>query len=160
MVAVSDEHGGIYNDKGLDVASLVEALEQGDKAELAELVDGDPIDNAEPLTADVDILMPAAIENVITTDNAESVKAKLIVEAANLPVTCDADRILCEAGVVIVRDLLVNAGGVTVSYFEWAQSSARDNWTRDKTIERLEEKLDKAWQDILENADGDRDRLR
>lgn len=160
VVAVSDERGGVYAEDGLDVASLVEALEQGDDAELAELVDGDSIDNAGLLTADVDILIPAAIENVITTDNAESIKAKMIVEAANLPVTCDADRILREAGVVIVPDLLVNAGGVSVSYFEWAQNSARDNWTRDTTIERLEAKLDKAWQDILEKADGDRDRLR
>jgi glutamate dehydrogenase/leucine dehydrogenase len=84
----------------------------------------------------------------------------VIVEAANLPVTCDADSTLRDAGVVIVPDLLVNAGGVAVSYFEWAQNSARDYWTRDKTIERLEARLDKAWKDITDKAAGDQGRLR
>ena len=160
VVAVSDERSGVYNENGLDVAELVDALDEGGDAELAQLVDGDPIDNAALLSADADILMPAAIEDVITAENADAIRAKMIVEAANLPVTCDAIRVLCDAGVVIVPDLLVNAGGVAVSYFEWAQNSARDHWTREKTIERLEGKLDKAWSNMLEKADGDHGRLR
>lgn len=160
VVAVSDERGGVYNENGLHVQELADALDEGGDAGLEELVDGDPIDNAGLLSADVDILMPAAIEDVITAENADAIKAKMIVEAANLPVTCDADRILRDAGVVIVPDLLVNAGGVSVSYFEWAQNSARDHWTREKTIDRLEGKLDKAWDDILEKAGGNRGRLR
>jgi glutamate dehydrogenase/leucine dehydrogenase len=96
VVAVSDERGGVYNDDGLDVAALVDAQDNGDDAALADLIDGKPIDNADLLTKDVDILIPAAIENVVTEENAGSVRAKMIVEAANLPVTCDADRTRCE----------------------------------------------------------------
>jgi glutamate dehydrogenase (NAD(P)+) len=155
VVAVSDHRNGVYHEKGLDIATLVEAVEAGDDGELAEQVEGDVVDNAELLEADVDILMPAAIENVISEDNAGAVKARMVVEAANLPVTCEADRILGEAGVTVVPDLLVNAGGVTVSYFEWAQNSARDHWTRERTVERLEARLEQAWNDILEKADGD-----
>lgn len=160
VVGVSNRRGGVWNDRGLDIGRLIQAADDEPDAALAELVDGEGCDNADVLGADVDILVPAAIENVITTDNAAEVRATLLVEAANLPVSCGADPILRDAGVEVVPDLLANAGGVTVSYFEWAQNSARDNWTRDRTIARLEETLDRAWSAQLEKADGDRRRLR
>ena len=84
----------------------------------------------------------------------------MIVEAANLPVSCTADSLLREAGVEIVPDLLVNAGGVTVSYFEWAQNSSRDFWSRERTLRGLEDRLEQAWRDVRAKADGDNRRLR
>jgi glutamate dehydrogenase (NAD(P)+) len=160
VVMISDADGGVRNDNGLDVEALARAREADADAALADLVDGEPCDNADVLAADVDILVPAAIENVITADNASNVRATMVVEAANLPVTCDADAILRDAGVEIVPDLLVNAGGVTVSYFEWAQNSARANWSREKTLDRLEGKLDAAWKALGDTVDGDRQRWR
>jgi len=160
VVAVSNGSGGVHNDGGLDLEALIGALENEEDGGLADLVDGDPIDNAELLQADVDILMPAAIENVITADNAESIAARMVVEAANLPITCEADPILRDAGVIVVPDLLANAGGVTASYFEWAQNSARDHWSSKQTFERLDGTLDKSWDAVLDKADGDLRRLR
>jgi glutamate dehydrogenase (NAD(P)+) len=160
VVAVSDRSGGVVNDGGLDIEALLEAMAREPEAKLSELVDGEPCDNAELLAADVDILVPAAIENAVTEDNADRVRAKMIVEAANLPVTCTADGMLRDAGVEIVPDLLVNAGGVTVSYFEWAQNSARDNWARERTLSTLDDRLGQAWRAVLDKAGGDRRRLR
>ncbi|MCB1800157.1 MAG: Glu/Leu/Phe/Val dehydrogenase [Gammaproteobacteria bacterium] len=160
VVAISDARGGVYRDKGLDVVALIDAAEKEPDAELAQLIDGEEYSNAELLAAKVDMLVPAAIENAITAANAGEVRARMIVEAANLPVSCDADAMLRDAGVEIVPDLLVNAGGVTVSYFEWAQNASRDYWQRDTTFGRLEKKLEKAWKDILEKADGNHDHLR
>jgi glutamate dehydrogenase/leucine dehydrogenase len=160
VVMVSDENGGVHNEGGLEIEALIQARDTEPDAPLADLANGDACDNREVLAAAADILMPAAIENVITADNAGDVAAKMVVEAANLPVTCEADAILRDAGVEIVPDLLVNAGGVTVSYFEWAQNSARANWTREQTCERLEEKLDAAWSALQDTVDGDRRRLR
>lgn len=160
LVTVSDKDGGVINENGLDVAALIEGREREPDAALADLVDGEACDNADVLASDVELLIPAAIENVLTEDNADRVQAKMIVEAANLPVTYAAHGILCDAGVEIVPDLLVNAGGVTVSYFEWAQNSARDRWSRDKTLSALENRLKQAWEDVLDKAGGDRLRLR
>lgn len=160
VVAVSDQRGGIWNDNGLDIPGLIDATDNDPDSELAQLGDGEACSNSELLAAEVDLLLPAAIENAITTANAQAVRARMIVEAANLPVTCDADKILRDAGIEIVPDLLVNAGGVTVSYFEWAQNASRDHWRRERTMKRLEEKLEKAWRNILEKADDDLARLR
>ena len=162
VVAVSDANGGVRNDRGLDISKLIESVDnEGDAdAELSELVDGDSCSNEELLAAEVDLLVPAAIENAIDADNVDQVRARMIVEAANLPVSCDADASLREKGIRIVPDLLANSGGVVVSYFEWAQNSSRDAWTLEYTLERLQQRLRGAWQDVLELADGDLGRLR
>ena len=160
LIAVSDKDGGVINEKGLDIAALLDARDREPDAKLADLGGGEACSNADVLAADVDILIPAAIENVLTEDNADDVRAKMIVEAANLPITCAADGLLRDAGIEIVPDLLVNAGGVTVSYFEWAQNSSRDNWALEKTLSALDDRMQQAWQDVLDRAGGDRRGLR
>ncbi|MGB0722786.1 MAG: Glu/Leu/Phe/Val family dehydrogenase [Gammaproteobacteria bacterium] len=160
VVAISNRDGAVCRDDGLDIRALVEASDKEPDAALHDLVDGEGCDNEALLTRDVDILVPAAIESVITEDNAADIRARMIVEAANLPVTCGADPILEDAGIERIPDLLVNAGGVTVSYFEWAQNSARERWDRERTLARLDDTLDRAWDALLERVDGDRKRLR
>lgn len=137
VVALSNSHGGLYAPEGLDVERALEFL-QGDRAEPV----GDELTNAELIALDVDVLIPAAIECVIDEDNVDSVRADWIVEAANLPITHAADRRLSESGVTIVPDVLANAGGVTVSYFEWMQNHQRDRWTAEEVDRRLHRTLE------------------
>ncbi len=146
IVAVSDSQGGIYRDEGFDVPSL--AQNKNDTRRLravycegsvCELVEADAISNEELLELDVDLLIPAALEGVITEDNADRVQAPVIIEVANGPITSDADRVLVAKGVTIVPDILANAGGVTVSYFEWVQNRAGFYWSLAEVHQRLEE---------------------
>ncbi len=152
VVAVSDTRGAIYNPDGLDPdAVLKHKKETGSVKDFpgSTPLDPDPkVGNEKLLALDVDVLIPAAIENVITKENADDVKAKLIAEAANGPTTPEADQILFEKGVLIIPDILANAGGVTVSYFEWVQARIREWWDIDTVRQKLRAKMTKAFRDV------------
>jgi glutamate dehydrogenase (NADP+) len=149
VVAVSDSRGGVYCDRGLDIPSLQQfkASTRSLQAVYCEgtvcnLVDGhDTITNEELLTLDVDVLIPAALENQITADNAPQVQAKYIFEVANGPITSEGDRILEDQGVYVFPDILVNAGGVIVSYYEWVQNRSGLYWTEAEVSDRLKTKM-------------------
>jgi glutamate dehydrogenase (NAD(P)+) len=143
IVAISDSTGGIYNPNGVDVAAAF-AHKRGGGA-LSELSGGDEVTNDELLLLDCDVLAPCALEQVITTDNADQVKAKLIVEGANGPVTPAADEILEQHGVLVLPDVLANAGGVVVSYFEWVQGLQEYFWKEAEVNARLNEIVTRAF---------------
>ena len=113
---------------------------------------GDRISNDDLLTLDVDVLLPAALENVITTKNAAKIRAKIICEGANGPTTAAADAILEEKGIFVIPDILANAGGVTVSYFEWVQDRGGYFWTEETVINRLRDIMTSSFKDVLELA--------
>ena len=149
VVAVSDSQGGIYASRGLDIPSITEYKDnrRGIKAvycqdSVCSIVEHEVITNEELLALDVDILIPAALENQITVDNAADVKAKFIFEVANGPVSSAADQILNQKGVYLFPDILVNAGGVTVSYFEWVQNRNGWYWTLEEVNRRLKGKME------------------
>jgi glutamate dehydrogenase/leucine dehydrogenase len=148
VVAVSDSHGGIYNPSGFDVKKLVEHKEKTGR------VQGFPgakeIGNDELLTLDVTLLVPAALEGQITAKNAGAVKAKVIAEAANGPTLPDADDILYKGGKFLIPDILANAGGVTVSWFEMLQSKTEYPWTLQQVQQRLEERMVRSFRDVHE----------
>jgi glutamate dehydrogenase (NAD(P)+) len=151
VVAVSDVKGGVYNPRGLNPTALIRHLARG-----ADTVVGfagtDTMTNAELLELDVDVLVPAALEGVITADNASRVRAKMIVEGANGPVDADADPILAGNDVVVVPDILANGGGVAVSYFEWVQDLQAYFWTEDQVNERLAELMERAYGQVSQLA--------
>lgn len=135
VVAVSDVSGAIYNKSGLDIDDCLSWVEK--YGSLKDYGKAERISNAELLELDVDVLLPCAMENVITKDNAEKIKAKLIVEGANGPVTTGAHQILLKNGAIVVPDVLANAGGVIVSYFEWVQDIASFFWDEEEVNRRL-----------------------
>ena len=144
IVAVSDSRGGIYRPDGFDVPSLIQAKNETRQVKavycdgsVCEAVKADTITNDELLELDVDLLIPAALENQITADNAARIKAPVIVEIANGPTTSEADAVLHGKGTLIVPDILANAGGVTVSYFEWAQNKAGFYWPLEEVHAKL-----------------------
>jgi glutamate dehydrogenase (NAD(P)+) len=143
VVAISDSSGGVYNTGGLDIAAAF--AHKADGGALVELTGGDTISNEELLLVDCDVLAPCALEQVITTDNADQVKAKLIVEGANGPVTPAADEILEAGGALVLPDVLANAGGVVVSYFEWVQGLQEYFWKEDEVNARLNEIVTRAY---------------
>ena len=143
VVAVSDVAGGIYNGHGLDVAALG-GLSTTHRA-VSELAGADAITNDELLECDCDVLVPAALGDVITEQNAERVRARVLVEAANHPTTTNADKILHDLGVRVVPDILANAGGVTGSYFEWAQNIQQFKWREDRFNDELREVMVRAF---------------
>jgi glutamate dehydrogenase (NAD(P)+) len=148
VVAISDRSGGIYNAKGVDVDEAIAWVKQ--HKTLEGYMKGDPITNDEILTADVDVLVPAALENVITTKNAGKIRAKIICEGANGPTTAAADSILDEKGVFVIPDILANAGGVTVSYFEWVQDRGGYFWDEATVIDRLRTIMVRSFHDVLD----------
>jgi glutamate dehydrogenase (NADP+) len=155
IVAISDSKGGIYSEDGFDVESLYEHKQSAGKVEgvycegsVCELVEHDKISNEELLELDVELLIPAALEGVITAENAGRVRARLIAEVANGPITSDADALLAEREVRVLPDVLTNAGGVTVSYFEWAQNRQGWAWTLPEVRERLEQQLSQAFEQM------------
>ncbi len=154
VVAISDSTGGLYKEDGFSPAELKELSEKtlSRKAGVQDINDGKykAITNDEIISLDVDILAPCAIENTITMENVDSVKAKLIVEGANGPITPEADEKLTERGVFIVPDFLANAGGVTVSYFEWVQGLQWNFWELEDVRKALHRKMTKAFYDVIE----------
>jgi len=151
IAAVSDVRGGAKakGDKGFEV-SYEKILETAKSCgSVSKLAGAEEISNEELLELDVDVLIPAAMENQITEKNADSIRAKLVVEAANGPTTQHADKILNRRGITVVPDILANSGGVLVSYFEWVQNLNRDHWTEEAVNARLEQKMKKAYGDVL-----------
>ncbi|MFH1268699.1 MAG: Glu/Leu/Phe/Val dehydrogenase [Planctomycetota bacterium] len=146
VVAVSDSKGGIYRPEGFDIPSLIRIKNESRQLKavycdgaLCEVVEADAVTNEELLEMDVDLLVPAALENQITAENVARIRAPVIVELANGPTTSEADAALGDRGVLVVPDILANAGGVTVSYFEWTQNRQGYYWTLDKVHQRLRE---------------------
>lgn len=153
VVAVSDISGAVYDPDGLDVDAVGKWVDEHRYLEGypdADFIDGDAV-----FGLDVDLLVPAAIQNVIRADNAGDVKAKLIIEGANNPTTLEADDILRANGVFIVPDILANAGGVTVSYFEWVQDVQKYFWSENETVGRLREIMTKAFDEVHSIAIGE-----
>ena len=151
VVAVTDSKGGVANPGGLDVAGVM-----AHKAETGSVVGftgGDRINNKDVLEYDCDVLVLAALEKVITKENAPRIRAKIIAEAANGPTMPDADAILFERGIMVLPDILANAGGVSVSYFEWVQDLQENFWEEDEINERLKRKMTRAFKETHEQAE-------
>ncbi|HYT69247.1 MAG TPA: Glu/Leu/Phe/Val dehydrogenase [Vicinamibacterales bacterium] len=150
IVAVTDWKGGVYNDKGLDITKML------DYAKQHRTIDGfpgaEPLENTKLFTLPVDVLIPAALENQITMENAPSIRAKIIAEGANGPTTPDAHKHLHERGVFVIPDILANAGGVTTSYFEWVQDRYGYFWEEQEVNRRLESKMCEAFEDVLKTS--------
>jgi glutamate dehydrogenase (NAD(P)+) len=147
IVAISDVSGGYYNEKGIDIpAALHYASANGNS--LAGFSGGDHITNEALLELDVEVLIPAALGGVITVENAALIKAPLIIEGANAPIWPDADDLLTARGVRILPDILANAGGVTVSYFEWAQNRQHYKWNLDRVRQELDRVLSAAFEEV------------
>lgn len=142
LIGTSDSHGGIYDANGLDITKIVELKKN--KKSLSEYTEAQHISNTELLELECDILIPAALENQITSDNADRVRAKLILELANGPITPDADVTLFAKGIPVIPDILANAGGVTVSYFEQVQNNTNYYWSRAEVQEKLKLKMETA----------------
>lgn len=147
IIAISDISGGLYNKNGLNIPELFEYVSEN-KA-LKDYKNAEFITNEQLLELECDFLIPCALGNVITEENAGNVKAKIIVEGANGPVTNEADKILLEKGIVILPGILANAGGVTVSYFEWVQDIQRLFWEQNEVINKLECLITKAFDEVL-----------
>ncbi|MBT8217733.1 MAG: Glu/Leu/Phe/Val dehydrogenase [Acidimicrobiia bacterium] len=147
VVAVSDVSGGVYNDAGLDIPKLQEWV--AENGTLAGLPEVDTVTNDELFTLDCDILIPAAVGGVITVDNADDIKARIIAEGANGPTTLQADKILNERNIFTIPDILANAGGVTVSYFEWVQDLQNYFWSEGEIVARLREIMGRAFEEVL-----------
>ncbi|HET9495992.1 MAG TPA: Glu/Leu/Phe/Val dehydrogenase [Chloroflexia bacterium] len=154
IIGVSDSHGGIYNPKGIDpVGALRHKQEHGN---LSGFGGADNISNEDLLELECDILVPAALESVITERNVGRIKAKMIAEAANGPTTPEADRVLYEKGIIVLPDILANAGGVTVSYFEWAQNIQGYYWAEDEVNQKLERVMKRSFLDVYETAENNK----
>jgi glutamate dehydrogenase (NAD(P)+) len=151
IVAVCDTHGGVYNANGLDPAKI--RKHKSMTGMISGFEDGEEMTNEEVLKLDVDIFIPAALENVITESNANSIQAKIIAELANGPTTPEADTILIRKGVHIIPDFLCNAGGVTVSYFEMVQNAYMYYWDKDLINERLDRKIAETYESVLKTSE-------
>ena len=154
IVAVADHTGGVCNDKGLDALALCDYVRENDG--VTGFPGGEAFDGAEIITWDADVLIPAALEAAITEDNAKDVKAAIVVEAANAPTTPAADTILNDKGVLVIPDILANAGGVTVSYFEWTQNIQQFRWEVDRINDELGKIMRKAYRAVADTARDDK----
>lgn len=160
VVALSDIKGGIFENRevGFNVELVKECREEkgllagcycvGSVCDIAKKYDEGIISNEQILELDVDILIPAALENVITKKNAKNIKAKIVFEMANGPTSAEADNILNKKGITVVPDVLANSGGVTVSYFEWLQNLKQESWSLEKVNSKLKEKMEKAFEEV------------
>ncbi len=151
IVAISDISGAYYNEKGID-ARAAQIYRDANNGLLEGFPDAERIDGNELLTLDVDVLVPAAKEDVINKHNAHDIKAKLIVEGANGPTSFKADKIISDKGILVVPDILANAGGVTVSYFEWVQNRLGYKWTRDRVNRRSDRIIKAAFERVYKTA--------
>lgn len=155
VVALSNSSCGLYQQTGLDVDKVFAEIDQSAnrKKSLDDLTgDFDMITNEELLQLNVDILIPAAVSSVIHEDNVEKLRTKLIVEAANIPVSCRAVDILEDRRIAVVPDILANSGGVTASFFEWVQNRQRCQWPRKKVMKKLEKRLSQVWNMVKDSA--------
>ena len=150
VVAISDMTGGIYNANGIYISEALKWV--AEHKFLEGFPHGEPISNEDLLELGVDVLVPAALENVITKRNAPNIRAKIIAEGANGPTTAPADAILDEKGVFVIPDILANAGGVTVSYFEWVQNREGYFWSEELVIKRLREVMIRSFHNVLDYA--------
>ncbi len=148
IVGISDISGGYYNPDGIDVEAAIAYVANSPSRSLEGFTAGSKVSNAELLTLPCDVLVPAAMEDQITAENAADIKAKLIVEGANGPTTADADPILNAKGVLVVPDILANAGGVTVSYFEWVQNRLGYYWTEERVHRRADRVMKMAFDNV------------
>ncbi|MFV2060066.1 MAG: Glu/Leu/Phe/Val dehydrogenase [Gammaproteobacteria bacterium] len=151
IIAISDAHGGVFNEAGIDIEAAQNYVAKN--TWLDDLPDTKKISNTDLLALQCDILIPAALEGAIDCDNADTIKTKLVIEAANIPVTHEADITLRNRGIIIVPDLLANSGGVLASYYEWVQNLQEFPWDRETVIKRLEQRLDKVFNQVHELAD-------
>jgi len=150
IVAVSDSHGGIYNSAGLNVAELL--AHKQTTGSVVGFPNAKPIPSEAVLGLECDILVPAALENQITLESVDMVKARIVAEAANGPTTPDADDVMYKKGIMVIPDVLANAGGVTVSYFEWVQDLQELFWDEDDVNRRMEKVMVRAFSDVLATA--------
>ncbi|MEC2072814.1 Glu/Leu/Phe/Val family dehydrogenase [Alkalihalophilus marmarensis] len=149
VVGISDAYGALYDENGLDIESL---LSKRDSFGTVTTLFNRTITNQELLERECDILVPAAIANQITEENANAIKAKIVVEAANGPTTLEATEILSKRGVLLVPDVLASSGGVTVSYFEWVQNNLGYYWSEEEVLGKLKDKMVKAFNNVLDTA--------
>jgi glutamate dehydrogenase (NAD(P)+) len=150
IVGISDKTGGIYNAKGIRITDAIEYVRANKY--LKGFPGGEAITNEQLLELECDVLVPAALENVITRKNAGNIKAKIIAEGANGPTTAYADQILDDKGVFVIPDILANAGGVTVSYFEWVQNREGYYWSEEMVVDRLKEVMIRAFSETYAYA--------
>ncbi len=148
VVAVSDVYGGIYNSNGIDIPGLIEHAQR--TGSVTDFPGSEPITNEDLLAMKCDVLIPAALEGQITEENAPKIQAKIIAEGANGPTTPEADKVLHSRGIFVVPDILCNAGGVTVSYFEWVQGWQHFFWRRDEVARKLEETMVESFNAVLD----------
>ncbi|HAS57720.1 MAG TPA: amino acid dehydrogenase, partial [Algoriphagus sp.] len=150
IVAISDHTGAFYNEKGINIQEAIQ-FRDSNGGHLEGFTGGDRMDDPmDLLTLEVDVLVPAAVEDVITAKNVDNIKAKLIVEGANGPTSAKADAIINEKGIMAVPDILANAGGVTVSYFEWVQNRLGYKWTADRVNRRSDRIMKDAFEHVYE----------
>jgi glutamate dehydrogenase/leucine dehydrogenase len=147
IVAVCDSKGAVYNAEGLNVERLV--AHKKSTGTLAGFPQAKAVTHEELLAMDVEVLIPASLENLIDTKVAENVRAKIVAEAANGPTTSEGSKILEEKGVFVIPDILASAGGVTASYFEWVQNLKREHWERSEVLSRLDAKMVKAFREVI-----------
>jgi glutamate dehydrogenase (NAD(P)+) len=150
VVAVSDSRGGVYNPQGIDLEAAIK--HKRNTGSVVDLDNTERISNDELVELEVDVLFPAALENIITEYNANQIKAKIVAELANGPTTPEADHILHETGVYVIPDFLCNAGGVTVSYFEQVQNAYNYYWRIQTVHERLDNKMTAAFHAVHQMA--------
>jgi glutamate dehydrogenase (NAD(P)+) len=158
VVAVSDTQGGIRNMDGLDIDRVI--AWKAEHGTVKGFPGAENISNAEVLESECDVLIPAALENQITAENAPRIKARIVAEAANGPTTPEADKILYDRGVFLIPDILCNAGGVTVSYFEWVQDLNRDHWTEVEVNAKLKTIMVKAFAEVLAQSESEQVNMR
>lgn len=147
IVAISDVSGAYYNKEGIDIVNAIKYVEKNGGT-LEGFTDGDMITNDELLELDVDVLVPAALEDQITAENADRIKARLIVEGANGPTSYGADKVLNDKGIMVIPDILANAGGVSVSYFEWVQNRLGYFWTEERVNRRADRIMKQAFETV------------
>jgi glutamate dehydrogenase len=158
VVAVTDVNGGIYSKEGLHIPELLSFVSEGKS--VTEYPKANPLSNEELFGLPVDIFIPAAIENQITKETAPSIKAKIVAEAANGPTTPEGDKILEEKGIFVIPDILCNAGGVTVSYFEWVQNAMNYYWKEEEVNQKLEERIVLAFENVFKMRGERNSRMR
>ena len=152
IVAVADHGGGIFNKTGLNIPQLIAYVNDNTSRTVNGFPESEPFEGSEVMTWDADVLIPAALEGAITKHNANDVRASIIVEGANSPTTPEANEILYKKGVLIIPDILANAGGVTVSYFEWAQNIQQFRWELDRVTDELSKTMRKAYAAVRDVA--------